>query len=71
MDKIVEIEFLSEPYPPTLLGVLFLPARQLCGSGRASPSEVIIVAMPTYHKGTVSLGEATQDPQVWNAFQEN
>jgi hypothetical protein len=25
----------------------------------------------TYQKGTVSLGEATHDPQFWNALQEN
>jgi hypothetical protein len=71
LDKIVEIKFLSEPYPPPFLVYsLYLPC-QVCGSGRASPSEGIIVAMQTYQKGTVSLGEATHDPQVWKALQEN
>jgi hypothetical protein len=27
--------------------------------------------MPAYQKGTVSLGEATHDPQVWKDLQEN
>jgi hypothetical protein len=69
LDKIVEIKFLSEPYPPPLLRVLYLPC-QICGSGRASPSEGIIVAMQNYQKGTVSLGEAAHDPQVWNALKK-
>ena len=62
---------LSEPYPPpSLLYSLYLPC-QVCGSGRVSPSEGIIVVMPTYQKGTVSLEEAIHDPQVWNTLQEN
>ncbi len=55
-------------YPPP--HSLYLPC-QVWGSGRTSPSEGTIYAMPTHQKGTVSLGEATHDPQFSNALQEN
>jgi hypothetical protein len=64
LDKIVYIKFLSPPHS------LYLPC-QVWGSGRTSPSEGIIDAMPTHQKGTVSLGEATHDPQFRNDLQEN
>jgi hypothetical protein len=64
LDKIVDIKFLSPPHS------LYLPC-QVWGSGKTSPSEGITDAMPTHQKGTVSLGEATHDPQFSNALQEN
>jgi hypothetical protein len=60
----IEIKFLNDPtLPPSLV--------LICGSERASPRERITHVMQTHQKGTVSLGEATHDPQFWNGFQEN
>jgi hypothetical protein len=55
---------------PSMVYFLYLPC-QICGSEGASPREGIILAMQTHKKGTVSLGEATHDPQFWNGLQEN
>jgi hypothetical protein len=57
-------------FPPQWYYFLYLPC-QICGSERASLREGITHVMQTHLKGTVSLGEATQDPQFWNGLQEN
>jgi hypothetical protein len=56
--------------PLWMVYFLYLPC-EICGSERASPREGITHVMQTHQKGTVSLGEATHDPQFWNGLQEN
>ncbi len=42
----------------------------LGGPPATSPREGIIDAMANHQKGTLSLGEASHDPQFWNGLQE-
>jgi hypothetical protein len=64
----IEIKILNDPILPPHF--FYLPC-QICGSERPSPRVGIIHAMHTHQKGTVSLGEATHDPQFWNGLQES
>jgi hypothetical protein len=64
------LNFLNDPIlPPSMIYFLYLPC-QICGSERASPCEGITFVMQTHQKGTVSLGEATHNPQFWNGLQK-